>query len=198
MHMYLTVCMCVCVCVCVFFHDSPQMIMTISLIWTSQKKTKAAIPLTPPPPPKKKNPKQTKTMRIWHENRKKLESYFNSVSKHHRTFTVNTETRSEWTHTRIRWRKPITILLLTLPCRQGEIITNFLLLTLVCRWFVGCLTSQQHASVCQGRICLDNSTCCHQTFHLTQSQYTDTGPTSPSTYPITPGGWQGSYWSAKF
>ena len=53
---------------------------------------------------------------------------------------------------------------------------------------VGCLTSQQHASVSQGRICLDNSTCCHteievadQTFHLTQSQYTDTGPTSPST-----------------
>ena len=50
-----------------------------------------------------------------------------------------------------------------------------------------CLTSQQHASVSQGRIC------CHteievaeQTFHLIQSQYTDTGPTSPSTDPITP------------
>ena len=58
---------------------------------------------------------------------------------------------------------------------------------------VGCLTSQQHASVSQGRICLDNFTCCHteievadQTFHLTQSQYTDTGPTSPSADPITP------------
>ena len=42
---------------------------------------------------------------------------------------------------------------------------------------VGCLTSQQHASVSQGRICTDNFTCCHteieaadQTFHLTQSQ----------------------------
>ena len=39
-------------------------------------------------------------------------------------------------------------------------------------------------------------TCCHteievedQTFHLTQSQYTDTGPTSRSSDPITPGAW---------
>ena len=70
---------------------------------------------------------------------------------------------------------------------------------------VGCLTSQQHASVSQGRICTDNFTCCHteteaadQTFHLTQSQYTDTGPTSPSADPITPGAWQGSHWSASF
>ena len=65
--------------------------------------------------------------------------------------------------------------------------------------FVGCLTSYQHASVSQGRICSDNFTCCHteievadQTFHLTQSQYTDTGTTSPSTDPITPGAWQGT------
>ena len=71
--------------------------------------------------------------------------------------------------------------------------------------FVGCLSSQQHASVSQGRICTDNFTSCHteteaadQTFHLTQSQYTDTGPTSPSADPITPGAWQGSYWSANF
>ena len=70
--------------------------------------------------------------------------------------------------------------------------------------FVGCLTSQQHASVSQGRICSDNFTCCHtetevpdQTFHLTQSQYTDNGPTSPSTDLITPGAWQGSHWSAN-
>ena len=68
--------------------------------------------------------------------------------------------------------------------------------------FVGCLSSQQHASVSQGRICTDNLTCCHteieaadQTFHLTQSQYTDTGPTSPSADPITPGAWQGSHWN---
>ena len=73
------------------------------------------------------------------------------------------------------------------------------------RMFVGCLTSQQHASVSQGRICADNFTCCHteievtdQTFYLTQSQYTDTGPTSPSTDPIMPGAWQGSHWSANF
>ena len=69
--------------------------------------------------------------------------------------------------------------------------------------FVGCLTSQQHASVSQGRICSDNFTCCHTqievadpTFYLTQSQY-DTGPTSPSADPITPGARQGSYWSVN-
>ena len=72
-------------------------------------------------------------------------------------------------------------------------------------WLAGCLTSQQHASVYQGRICEDKCTCCHievevadQTFYLTQSQYTDTGPTSPSDDPITPGAWQGSHWSANF
>ena len=71
--------------------------------------------------------------------------------------------------------------------------------------FVGCLTSQQHASVSQGQICSDNFMCCHteievadQTFQLTQSQYTDTGLTSPSTDPIAPGAWQGSHWSANF
>ena len=36
------------------------------------------------------------------------------------------------------------------------------------------------------------------TVYLTQSQYTDTGPTSPSADPITPGAWQGSHWSANF
>ena len=70
---------------------------------------------------------------------------------------------------------------------------------------VGCSTSQQHASVSQGRICSDNFACCHteievadQTFYLTQAQYTDTGPTSPSVDPITPGDWQVSNWSANF
>ena len=70
---------------------------------------------------------------------------------------------------------------------------------------VGCFTSQQQASVSQGRICLDNFTGCHTeievadpTFYLTQSQYADTGPTSPSADPITPGAWQGSHWSADF
>ena len=70
---------------------------------------------------------------------------------------------------------------------------------------VGCLMSQQQASVSQGRICSDNFTCCHtkiqvadQTFYLIQSQYTDIGPTSPSADPITPGAWRGSHWSANF
>ena len=66
------------------------------------------------------------------------------------------------------------------------------------------LNVPQQASVSQGRICTDNCTCCHteievadQTFHLIQSQYTDTGPTSPSADPITPGAWPGSHWSAN-
>ena len=69
--------------------------------------------------------------------------------------------------------------------------------------FVGCLTSQPQVSVPRGQICSDNFTCCHtevevadQTFFLTQSQNTDTGPTSPSADPITPGAWQGSHWSS--
>ena len=70
---------------------------------------------------------------------------------------------------------------------------------------VGCLTSQQQASVSQGRISEDNCTCCHtetevadQTFDLTQSQYTDTGRTIPSADRRTPGAWHGSHWSANF
>ena len=68
--------------------------------------------------------------------------------------------------------------------------------------FVGCLTSQQHASVSRGRICSDNFTCCHTevevaypTYHLTQSQHTDTGQTSPSADLITSGAWQGTHWN---
>ena len=71
--------------------------------------------------------------------------------------------------------------------------------------FVGCLTSQQQASVPQGRICTDTITCCHteievadQTIYLIQSQYTDTGPTSPSADLTVPGAWQGSHCSANF
>ena len=61
-------------------------------------------------------------------------------------------------------------------------------------WLVSCLISQQHASVSQGRICSDNFTCYHteiklvdQTFRLTQLQFAETGPTSPSIDPITLG-----------
>ena len=35
------------------------------------------------------------------------------------------------------------------------------------------------------------------TFYLTHTQYTDTGPTSPSTDPIPPGDCQGSHWGAN-
>ena len=71
--------------------------------------------------------------------------------------------------------------------------------------FVGCLTSQQHASVSQGQISTDDFTCCYteievadQTYYLTQSQYTDTGPTSPSADPLLPGAWQTSHGRANF
>ena len=74
----------------------------------------------------------------------------------------------------------------------------------LCSPYVCCLTSQQHASVSHGPICSDKFTCLHaetevadQTFYLTRLQYTDTGPTSPSTDPITLCAWQGSHWSAK-
>ena len=70
---------------------------------------------------------------------------------------------------------------------------------------IGCLTSQQHANVSKGRIHTDNFAFCHTeievadpTFYLTQSQYTDTVPTSPSADPIPPGAWQASHWSANF
>ena len=48
-------------------------------------------------------------------------------------------------------------------------------------------------------------TCCHTqievadpTFYFTRSRYSDTGPTSPSTDPITPGAWQASHRNANF
>ena len=70
--------------------------------------------------------------------------------------------------------------------------------------FVGCLKSQQHTSVSQARIRSDRFMYCHteikladQTFYLTQSQYADTGPTSPSADSVTPGAWQGSHRSAN-
>ena len=96
---------------------------------------------------------------------------------------------------------------LVLRLRGGSSLSFVLVscgnISFVC-WLVACLTSQQHASVCQGRIYSDDFTCCYtdlefanQTFHLTQSQYTDTGRTSPSTDTITPGAWQGSHWSAN-
>ena len=70
---------------------------------------------------------------------------------------------------------------------------------------VGCLMSQQHASASQRQICSDKFICCHteivvadQTFCLTKSQYTDTGPTSLSADHMTPDTRQGSLWSSNF
>ena len=62
-------------------------------------------------------------------------------------------------------------------------------------WLVGWfLTSQQHADVSRRQICSDKFLCFHteievadQTVYLIRSQYTDTGPTSSSADPITPG-----------
>ena len=39
--------------------------------------------------------------------------------------------------------------------------------------------------------CISGTDLLRQTFYLTQSPYTDTGPTSPSTDPKTPNAWQG-------
>ena len=65
------------------------------------------------------------------------------------------------------------------------------LFVLVCL-LVACLPSEQRAGVCQGRICLDNCTCCHteeeiadETCCLTRSRF-DAGPTSPSADLMTP------------
>ena len=38
----------------------------------------------------------------------------------------------------------------------------------------------------------------YKIFYLTQSEYTDIGPTSPSADPKTPGACQGSHWCANF
>ena len=71
--------------------------------------------------------------------------------------------------------------------------------------FVGCLTSQQHTSVSQGQICSDSCMCSRtemeireQACCLTQSQYTDTRPTSLSSDPVSPGAWQGGHCSTNF
>ena len=99
----------------------------------------------------------------------------------------------------------IALKIILRPVFRTQPIVCFLVLVVLFRVVVVCWLSQQQASVSQGRIFTDNFTCCHteiqvadQTFYLTQSQYTDTGPTSPSADPIMPGAWQGSHWSANF
>ena len=140
-----------------------------------------------------------------------------------KTVTSATYQRKKWTHpvTGERWPKFLLIFLgcwyawttkhgvraLCLPLTRHT--SYYLAKCLGAGWLaaclLACLMSQQQASVSQGRICSDNFTCCHteievadQALYLTQSQYTDTGPTSPSADPITPGAWQGSHWSANF
>ena len=77
------------------------------------------------------------------------------------------------------WGVGVTVIvILQESCLQGVGVT-------VCL-FVGCLMSQQHASVSQGRICSDNFTCCHteievadQTFHLTSHSMLTPGQPVP-------------------
>ena len=71
--------------------------------------------------------------------------------------------------------------------------------------FVGCFTSQHTASVSQGRIYSDSSTCCHtevdiadQIVYFTQSQYTDTGPDSPSVDRTMSYVWQSRHHNVHF
>ena len=76
-------------------------------------------------------------------------------------------------------------------------------LTMFVDWLLACLLNVPATGECISRTDLlrqfyTEVEVADQTFHLTQSQYTDTGPTSPSTDPITPGAWQGSHWSANF
>ena len=60
--------------------------------------------------------------------------------------------------------------------------------------FVGCFTS-----LSQGRVCSDTEIeVADQTFYLSQSQFTDIGPTSPRVDLLTPGAWKGSACSASF
>ena len=68
-----------------------------------------------------------------------------------------------------------------------------------------CLTEIDVADQSVSLICSDNWTCCltetevaDQTFYLIQSQYTDTGQTSPSADLTTPGARQGSHWITSF
>ena len=64
--------------------------------------------------------------------------------------------------------------------------------------------SQQRTSVYQWQIHSYNCTCCHtetkatdQTLHFTQSQYSNTRPTSTSIDLINPGIWQGNHWNTQ-
>ena len=50
---------------------------------------------------------------------------------------------------------------------KSQIFPVYLFFTEDIMLFVGCLTSQQHASASQGRISTDNFTCCHTEIEVT-------------------------------
>ena len=58
-----------------------------------------------------------------------------------------------------------------------------------------CLGDRSSQTVCTR--CNAEMEVTDQTFYLTRSQYTDTGLTSPSADPVTPGAWQGSHWGTN-
>ena len=88
---------------------------------------------------------------------------------------------------------------------QEPCLYNILKIIVTRCFFLGCfmcLCNMQ--SVSQGRICLDHRTCCHTEIDnadqlaVSPCRYTDTGPTSPSTDPVTPGLQQSSLENTGF
>ena len=109
---------------------------------------------------------------------------------------------------RFRKHKLVHDLNYLLPRNNGKVTKAWCILCLVIELLcvvcynvcllVGCLSSQQNASVSQEQICSDNFTCCHTEVEAADQTYTDTRPTSPSTDSTSPGTWQGSRWFANF
>ena len=110
------------------------------------------------------------------------------------------------------WRQPanspsqLLLLIVVLAC-GGWGLLNWSHLPVLLGWLVACLTSQQHASVSQGRICSENSTCCHTEIEVAiklsiSPSHSILTPGQPvpacSADPIMPGTWQGNHWSANF
>ena len=127
-------------------------------------------PLRPPPPPTHTHlvPTTTAPPPPHHHHH------------HHHLFQFNNTRGSRVCHESVIPCSGVTTR--TYHCR--EIIQCAEIVIVKICLLVGCLTSQQHANVSQGRICSDKFTCCHTeiegadpTLHLTQSQCTDTGPT---------------------
>ena len=58
---------------------------------------------------------------------------------------------------RVSMRSVVVVVVVVVVVAAAAVVVVVMVVIL----FVGCLTSQQHASVPQGRICSDNFTCCH-------------------------------------